>query len=53
MIQMYLQFLGHRALRESHPALQESQTADHKNWIEQHSKQDSYLIQRFYLHLLR
>ena len=28
-------------------------TADHENWIEQHSKQDSYLIQRYYSQLLR
>ena len=27
-------------------------SADHENWIEQHSKQDSYLIQRFWAHLL-
>ena len=27
-------------------------TADHENWIEQHNKQDSYLMQRFYSHLL-
>ena len=28
-------------------------TANHENWIEQLSKQDSYLIQRFYSHLRR
>ena len=28
-------------------------TADHENWIEQHSKQDSNLIQRFYSQLFR
>ena len=30
-------------------------TVGHENWLEQHSKQDSYnyLIQRFYLKLIR
>ena len=27
-------------------------TADHENWIEQHCKQNSYLIQLFYSQLL-
>ena len=32
---------------------QKESHADHQNWIEQHSKPDSYLIQRFYSQLLR
>ena len=36
------------------PVLTKGISADHesRNWIEQHSKQDSYLIQQFYSQLL-
>ena len=36
------------------PVLTKGSSADHesRNWIEQHSKQDSYLIQQFYSQLL-
>ena len=41
----------HNCVRESEKALLVSTkgiTTNQENWIEQHSKQDSYLIQRFY-----
>ena len=42
----------HNCVDESEKALLVSTkgiTADQENWIEQHSKQDSHLIERFYL----